>query len=343
MGVTVAKLWNKPIPLSNPKHILVTGGAGYIGSHACKALAKAGYTPVTYDNLIYGHEWAVQWGPLVIGDIADPDHLRHTIQQYNPEAVMHFAAYAYVGESVQDPAKYYINNVSGTLQLLDVMREQTIHHLIFSSSCATYGTPSQLPITEDHDQNPINPYGRSKWMIETVLADYAKAYGLRSISLRYFNAAGADPDGLIGESHEPETHLIPLVLEAASGKRPYVTIYGDDYDTPDGTCIRDYIHVEDLANAHVLALEALQQGKVSKAYNLGNGNGFSIKEIIQSVERVTGLNVPVKMGPRREGDPASLIGSAETIKQELGWNPRFIVLDDIIKTAWNWHQKSDHT
>ena len=330
--------------MSSPtKNILVTGGAGYIGSHACKALANAGYQPIVYDNLLYGHEWAVQWGPLVIGDISDQQKLREVFETYKPEAVMHFAAFAYVGESVQDPAKYYKNNVVGTIHLLEAMRESNIQSIIFSSSCATYGTPTQLPIPEDHVQNPINPYGRSKWMIEHVLADYEKAYGLRSTSLRYFNAAGADPEGLIGESHDPETHLIPLVLDAASGKRPSITIFGEDYDTHDGTCVRDYIHVEDLANAHVLALKALQDGQKTRAFNLGNGNGYSIKEIIESVERVTGLKVPVEMGPRREGDPASLIGSAETIKQALGWTPRFTNLDDIIKTAWNWHQKSDHT
>ena len=330
--------------MSSPtKNILVTGGAGYIGSHACKALANAGYQPIVYDNLLYGHEWAVQWGPLIIGEISDQQKLREVFETYKPEAVMHFAAFAYVGESVHDPAKYYKNNVVGTIHLLEAMRESNIQSIIFSSSCATYGIPTQLPIPEDHVQNPINPYGRSKWMIEHVLADYEKAYGLQSISLRYFNAAGADPEGLIGESHDPETHLIPLVLDAASGKRPSITIFGDDYDTHDGTCVRDYIHVEDLANAHVLALKALQEGQKTRAFNLGNGSGYSIKEIIESVERVTGLNVPVQMGPRREGDPASLIGSAETIKQALGWNPRFPSIDDIIKTAWNWHQKSDHT
>lgn len=330
--------------MSSPtKNILVTGGAGYIGSHACKALANAGYQPIVYDNLLYGHKWAVQWGPLIIGDISDQQKLREVFETYKPQAVMHFAAFAYVGESVHDPAKYYKNNVVGTIHLLEAMRESNIQSIIFSSSCATYGTPTQLPIPEDHDQNPINPYGKSKWMIEHVLADYEKAYGLQSISLRYFNAAGADPEGLIGESHDPETHLIPLVLDAASGKRPSITIFGDDYDTHDGTCVRDYIHVEDLAKAHVLALQALQEGQKTRAFNLGNGNGYSIKEIIESVERVTGLTVPVEMGPRREGDPASLIGSAETIKQQLGWNPRFPNIDDIIKTAWNWHQKSDHT
>ena len=330
--------------MSSPtKNILVTGGAGYTGSHACKALANAGYQPIVYDNLLYGHEWAVQWSPLIVGDISDRQKLREVFETYKPQAVMHFAAFAYVGESVHDPEKYYKNNVVGTIHLLEAMRESNIQSIIFSSSCATYGTPTQLPIPEDHDQNPINPYGKSKWMIEHVLADYENAYGLQSISLRYFNAAGADPEGLIGESHDPETHLIPLVLDAASGKRPSITIFGDDYDTHDGTCVRDYIHVEDLANAHVLALKALQDGQKTRAFNLGNGNGYSIKEIIESVERVTGLKVPVEMGPRREGDPASLIGSAETIKQALGWTPRFTNLDDIIKTAWNWHQKSDHT
>ena len=239
-------------------NILVTGGAGYIGSHTCKALAKAGFTPITYDNLTSGHEWAVRWGPLARGDILDRDRLDEVFRQYQPSAVMHFAAYAYVDESVEQPLKYYRNNVAGALNLLDVMREHGVNYIVFSSTCATYGLPQAIPMPEDHPQNPVNPYGASKLMVERMLTDFGTAYGLRSISLRYFNAAGADPDGEIGEDHDPETHLIPLVLETAAGRRPNITIYGTDYDTPDGTCIRDYVHVTDLAKAHVLALKALQ-------------------------------------------------------------------------------------
>ncbi len=238
--------------MNSEKPILVTGGAGYIGSHACKALANAGYMPVTYDNLVYGHREAVKWGPLEEGDIADPIRLESVLRKYGPKAVMHFAAYAYVGESVENPSKYYRNNVAGTLTLLDTMRTCAVDKLIFSSTCATYGMPEQIPITEDHPQNPINPYGRSKLMIEWILKDYAAAYGLKYVSLRYFNAAGADPDGEIGEDHDPETHLIPLVLDVALGRRDHLNIFGTDYDTTDGTCIRDYIHVTDLADAHLL-------------------------------------------------------------------------------------------
>ncbi len=317
-------------------NILVTGGAGYIGSHACKALAQAGYTPVTYDNLVYGHRWAVRWGPLEVGDIADRARLDAVIAQYRPAAVMHFAAYAYVGESVQDPGKYYRNNVAGTLTLLEAMRDHGIDTLIFSSTCATYGIPDQVPIAEDHPQRPINPYGASKWMIERILQDFDAAHGLRSIALRYFNAAGADPDGDIGEAHDPETHLIPLVLDAAAGKRPAITVYGDDYDTPDGTCIRDYIHVTDLANAHVVALKALQAGPATTAYNLGNGQGFSVREVIAAAEAVTGRPVPVHIGARRSGDPARLVGDARRIRQALGWTPRHQALEAMLATAWRW-------
>lgn len=297
-------------------NILVTGGAGYIGSHACKALAKAGHTPITYDNLVYGHRWAVKWGPLEEGDIADRDRLSEVIAKYQPVAVMHFAAYAYVGESVQDPGKYYRNNVAGTLTLLEVMRDLGIDKFIFSSTCATYGIPESVPIREDHPQRPINPYGASKLMIERMLQDFDVAHGLRSISLRYFNAAGADPDGEIGEAHDPETHLIPLVLDAAAGKRTAITVFGDDYETPDGTCIRDYIHVADLADAHVLALKALEDGAKTTAYNLGNGHGFSVKEVIETAERVAGKTVPVEIGQRRPGDPAKLVGDSTRIRSE---------------------------
>ena len=321
------------------KCVLVTGGAGYIGSHACKALAQAGYTPVAYDNLVYGHEWAVKWGPLEVADIADRARLDDVIAKYEPSAVMHFAAYAYVGESVDNPLKYYRNNMAGSLTLLEAMRDNDINKIIFSSTCATYGNPLVVPIAEDHPQNPINPYGASKLMVEQMLADAGSAHGLRSIALRYFNAAGADPDCEIGEEHDPETHLIPLVLDAVVGKRSHVTVFGDDYDTPDGTCIRDYIHVTDLAQAHVMALQSLLNGTVSKVYNLGNGQGFSVKEVIEMAERVAGREIPVEMGERRPGDPPVLIGNAGKIINELGWQPRFAGLEQIIETAWRWHQK----
>ena len=321
------------------KQVLVTGGAGYIGSHACKALAKAGYTPIAYDNLVYGHEWAVKWGPFEQGDILDRSRLNEVIKQYQPAAIMHFAAYAYVGESVEQPGKYYRNNVAGSLTLLEAMRDHGIPNFIFSSTCATYGEPEQIPIPEDHNQAPINPYGHSKLMIEQMLKDFDTAHGLKSVSLRYFNAAGADPDGETGEDHDPETHLIPLVLDAAAGRRPDITIFGTDYETEDGTCIRDYIHVTDLADAHVKALKYLEQGGETTKYNLGNGKGFSVKEVIETAEKVTGKKIPVQMGDRRPGDPPKLVGDAERIKKELNWQPKYAELDKIIKTAWDWHQK----
>jgi UDP-arabinose 4-epimerase len=319
-------------------NILVTGGAGYIGSHACKALARAGYTPISYDNLVYGHRWAVRWGPFEEGDILDRARLDVVLERYRPAAVLHFAAYAYVGESVQDPGKYYRNNVAGTLTLLEAIRDHGIDKLIFSSTCATYGIPERVPIREDHPQRPINPYGASKLMIERMLQDFDTAHGLRSVSLRYFNAAGADPDGEIGEAHDPETHLIPLVLDAAAGRRPAITVYGDDYDTPDGTCIRDYIHVSDLADAHVLSLRALENGAATTAYNLGNGQGFSVREVIAAAEAVSARRVPVEIGARRPGDPARLVGEAARAHELLGWQPRFTQLDSILTTAWKWSQ-----
>ncbi len=319
--------------------ILVTGGAGYIGSHACKALAEAGYTPVSYDNLVYGHREAVRWGPLEIGDIEDRPRLDAVIAAHRPSAVMHFAAYAYVGESVQNPGKYYRNNVAGSLTLLEAMRDHGIGRCIFSSTCATYGEPTAMPIAEDHPQHPVNPYGASKLMIERMLQDFDAAHGLRAIALRYFNAAGADPDGETGESHDPETHLIPLVLDAAAGIRPAITVYGDDYDTPDGTCIRDYVHVTDLAQAHVLALQALEQGAGSNAYNLGNGQGFSVREVIDRAAALTGGHIPVEQGPRRAGDPPRLVGDATRIRHDLAWRPRYADLDTILATAWHWHRR----
>jgi UDP-arabinose 4-epimerase len=320
-------------------NILVTGGAGYIGSHACKALAAVGYTPVCYDNLVYGHEWAVQWGPLVKGDLADRERLDQVIKQYRPLAVMHFAAYCYVGESVENPGKYYRNNVAGTLTLLEAMRDHGIERIIFSSSCATYGKPEKIPIPEDHWLNPINPYGRSKRMIEEMLGDFNKAHRIRSISLRYFNAAGADPGGEIGEDHNPETHLIPLVLEAALGRNPDITVFGSDYDTSDGTCVRDYIHVTDLADAHVLALRALETNDRSTFFNLGNGKGFSVNEVIKTCSEVTGREIPTKAGPRRPGDPPILVANADKARKELGWSPHYPDLAFIVETAWKWALK----
>lgn len=318
------------------KSILVTGGAGYIGSHACKALARAGYLPVVYDNLVYGHEWAVKWGPLERGDLLDGTRLAEVIARYQPAAAIHFAAYAYVGESVSDPAKYYGNNVGGTLSLLAALRAGGVERLVFSSTCATYGVPERLPIDESHPQRPVNPYGHSKWMIEQVLRDYAQAYELRSIVLRYFNAAGSDPDGEIGEDHTPETHLIPLVLRAARDPNAPVSIHGTDYPTPDGTCIRDYIHVTDLADAHLRALAALEKGAETAAYNLGTGRGHSVREIVAAARRVAGREIAVVEGPRRPGDPPELVADATRAGIELGWIPGFTEIDDIIETAWRW-------
>ena len=319
---------------------MVTGGAGYIGAHACKALAGAGYTPITYDNLVYGHSQSVKWGPLEEGDIGDRQRLETVLQKYKPSAVMHFAAYAYVGESVENPAKYYRNNVAGTLTLLESMRNCDINKIIFSSTCATYGMPEQIPIGEDHPQCPINPYGRSKLMIEWILQDFGAAYDLKFVSLRYFNAAGADSNSEIGEDHTPESHLIPLVLDAALGRRDHLEIFGTDYDTPDGTCIRDYIHVSDLADAHLLALEYLGDGGESNVFNLGNGSGFSVREVISAARELTGRNIPCIESGRRPGDPAVLIGSSEKIRKILTWNPEFTELKAIIETAWRWQRKT---
>ncbi len=325
--------------------ILVTGGAGYIGSHACKALSEAGFTPVAFDNLVYGHREAVRWGPLVVGDLLDQNAIAKVLREFQPDAVMHFAAYAYVGESVADPEKYYRNNVVGSLNLFEAMRKAGVGKIIFSSTCATYGLPEknalskQCLISESHPQNPINPYGSSKLMIERILRDFDHAYQLSSICLRYFNAAGADMSAEIGESHDPETHLIPLVLDAAAGISNGVTVYGNDYDTADGSCIRDYVHVSDLADAHVLALQALLKGAKSSVYNLGNGRGYSVKEVIAAAQAVTGKEIPVSFGLRRAGDPASLVGDATLIKNALGWAPRYSELADIISSAWRWHQR----
>jgi len=321
------------------RKVLVTGGAGYIGSHTCKALAAAGYTPVAYDNLVSGHRRAVQWGPFEHGDVLDQARLDEVIAAHKPDAVLHFSAFAYVGESVVNPGKYYRNNVAGSLALLQAMQRRGIDRMVFSSSCAVYGVPDQLPITEQTPRKPINPYGMSKFMVEQMLADFQVAYGLQWVALRYFNAAGADPDGEIGEDHDPETHVIPLILETVAGLRKSVTIMGTDYDTPDGTCVRDYVHVSDLADAHVQALAALENGFRPGALNLGVGKGHSVREVIGAVERVAGCKVPVVTGPRREGDPAILVSDARRARDVLGWKPRFPRLDDIVRSAWNWQQK----
>lgn len=321
------------------RKVLVVGGAGYIGSHVCKALAESNYYPVTYDNMVNGHSWAVKWGPLEVGDISDEGRLDQVIKKYRPEIVMHFAAFAYVGESVYNPMKYYCNNVAGTLSLLKVLINNKIDKLVFSSTCATYGVPEKVPLSEKCIQNPINPYGRSKLMVEKILKDFDNAYHLKSISLRYFNATGADPAGEIGECHEPETHLIPLILDVASGRREHIQIFGDDYETVDGTCVRDYIHVADIANAHVLALEKLLCGGGTASYNLSNGRGYSVKEVIQAACYVTGEAIPVITVPKRPGDPPILIGDAIEISRELGWKPRYISIDEQVSHAWLWHSK----
>ncbi len=319
--------------------ILVVGGAGYIGSHINKLLNRKGYKTVVFDNLIYGHREFVKWGDFILGDMSDIEQLRLVFKKTPIKAVMHFAALAYVGESVEDPQKYYMNNVANTLNILKVMREFNVNNFIFSSTCATYGNPVKIPITEDHPQNPINPYGQSKLMVEKILSDYSNAYGLKYVALRYFNAAGADPDCEIGEWHEPETHLIPLVLDAAIGKRESIKVFGTDYDTPDATCIRDYIHVTDLADAHILALEYLFNGGKSDVFNLGNGKGFSVKDVIETAKKVSGKNIVEVASPRRAGDPAVLVGSAQKTTEVLNWQPQYFELTKIIETAWNWHQE----
>jgi UDP-arabinose 4-epimerase len=321
------------------KSILVTGGAGYIGAHACKALAKAGYEPVAYDNLIYGHKEAVRWGPFVEGDIGDRTKVAETIRRHEIGAVMHFAAFAYVGESVEQPEKYFQNNVVNTLAMLEAMRATGVKQIVFSSTCATYGLPEQMPIREDTPQRPVNPYGETKLMVERALFWYGVAHGLRSVALRYFNAAGADPDGEIGEDHEPETHLIPLILDAATGRRPHIGVFGTDYPTADGSAIRDYIHVQDLADAHVRALRYLGDGGESRAFNLGTGHGHSVRETIEAARRVTGRAIPSKDSPRRPGDPPVLVADAGLAKEKLGWVPALGSLEHIIGTAWAWHQK----
>ncbi len=322
--------------------ILVTGGAGYIGSHTVLALKRAGYEVLVLDNLVYGHQDLVEkvlQVELIVGDTGDRPLLDALFKTRNIAAVMHFSAYAYVGESVTDPAKYYRNNVVGTLTLLEAMLAASIKKFVFSSTCATYGVPEIVPIPENHPQNPINPYGASKLMVERILSDFDVAYGLKSVRFRYFNAAGAHPGGLLGEDHQPETHLIPLVLLTALGKRNSISIFGTDYPTPDGTCIRDYIHVSDLADAHVLGLQYLLEGGESEVFNLGNGNGFSVREVIAAAAEVTGMSIPVAECDRRPGDPPSLIGSAQKARKILNWQPQYPSIQDIVTHAWQWHQK----
>ncbi|KRH97365.1 UDP-glucose 4-epimerase GalE [Cylindrospermopsis sp. CR12] len=328
-------------PISKPT-VLVTGGAGYIGSHTVKALLQDGYHVLILDNLVYGHRDLVEQVlqvELIQGDIQDIPLLNSIFQRYQVEVVMHFSAYAYVGESVTDPAKYYRNNVVATLSLLEAMLGAGIYKFVFSSTCATYGVPQFIPLTEEHPQHPINPYGATKLMVERILSDFDIAYGLKYVSFRYFNAAGADPSGILGEDHNPETHLIPLVLQTALGKRSSISIFGTDYPTPDGTCIRDYIHVTDLAIAHILGLEYLLQGGTSTVFNLGNGNGFSVKEVIAAAKEVTGNNIPITECDRRPGDPPILIGSSEKARKILGWQPVYPHINEIVSHAWKWHQK----
>lgn len=319
--------------------ILVTGGAGYIGSHTAKLLAQAGHEPVVYDNLSTGYAWAVRWGPLVEGDLQDHDRLRQTLIDYAIDAVIHFAASAYVGESMHNPRLYFQNNTGGTLSLLGAMLEAEVEAIVFSSTCATYGHPQVVPIPETHPQVPINPYGESKRCVERILDWYGQAYGLRWAALRYFNAAGADPEGELGEAHDPETHLIPLVIQAALGQRSQVDIYGTDYATPDGTAIRDYIHVLDLAQAHGQALDWLHDQGKSLVLNLGTGQGHSVREVVQMVEQVGGRPVPVCETDRRAGDPPILVADARQAQATLGWTPRYSDLKTIVETAWAWHSR----
>lgn len=320
-------------------NVLVTGGAGYIGSHMVKMLLEQRADVATLDDLSGGYRDAVVGGEFVRGDIGDRACLDALFSRRCFDAVMHFASFIQAGESVKEPGKYYRNNIAGTLSLLDAMVAYGVRRFVFSSSAAIFGEPEYTPIDEAHPKHPINPYGFSKWVVERALADYDRAYGLKSISLRYFNAAGADPDGRLGERHEPETHLIPLVLQAASGRRPSVSVFGDDYPTPDGTCVRDYVHIVDLCQAHLLALEQLERTGESAAYNLGNSRGYSVNEVIRTVERVTGRTVPVVKAARREGDPAVLVADSKRAMSELGWRPRFNELDTIVRHAWSWEQK----
>ena len=320
--------------------VLITGGAGYIGSHTAKVLARAGLQPVVLDNLQRGNSQAVKWGPLIVADLADRTLLKQAFQHYSIDAVIHFAAFAYVGESMQSPELYFRNNVVNTQNLLEVMREQRVRRIVFSSTCATYGYPQQIPISEEHIQKPVNPYGESKLMVERLLEWYGKIYGLAWVALRYFNAAGADPDGELGEEHDPETHLIPLAVCAAQERIPYLEIYGTDYDTPDGTAVRDYLHVTDLAHAHLAALQYLDSGGASTAFNLGTGSGHSVRDVAAMVERVAGHKMPIREMPRRPGDPPCLIAEPTKVMKVLGWRPRHSTLEEIVRTAWDWKIRS---
>jgi UDP-glucose 4-epimerase len=322
-------------------YILVTGGAGYIGSHINKMLNRMGYRTLVLDNLVNGHRDLVKWGWFVEGDLADTKRLNQLFADYSIHVVMHLAAFAYVHESVLNPRKYYTNNVTGTLNLLGAMVDARVPNLIFSSTCATYGILDEVPVPEDHPQRPINPYGDSKLMVENIIAEYRRVYGLKTCILRYFNAAGADPQAVIGERHDPETHLIPLLLDVAAGKSPFIRIFGEDYPTADGTCVRDYIHVTDIARAHVQAMEYLFSGGGAPAFNLGNQNGYSIRQVIQAVERITGKKIPSKISARRPGDPPILVGKSEKARRELNWRPEYEALETIIETAWKWHQKDN--
>ncbi len=327
-------------PQNPPLNLLVVGGAGYIGSHMVKHLLRRGCNVVTFDNLSTGYRDAVLGGEFVLGDLADRAALDALFARHAFDAVFHFASFIQVGESVKAPAKYYANNVVNTLNLLDVMVKHRVKRFVFSSTAAVYGEPAYTPIDEAHPKQPINPYGKTKWMVEQILDDYDRAYGLKSIALRYFNAAGADPKGELGERHDPETHLIPLVLQAASGRRPHISVFGRDYDTPDGTCIRDYIHVTDLADAHWLALEKLLRGADSAAYNLGNGNGFSVQQVIDAASHITGRKILVVDAPRREGDPARLVADSTAARRHLGWQPKLDDLETFVRHAWHWECKA---
>ncbi len=322
-------------------NILVTGGAGYVGSHAARLLARAGHDVWAYDNLSRGHREAVAPGRLIEGSLSDRGRLTDALRRHEIGAVMHFAAFAYVGESVTQPALYYENIVAASLSLLEAMRAADVSKIVFSSTTATYGEPERMPISEDEDQKPINPYGFAKLVVERALDDYARAYGLAFAALRYFNAAGASPEGDLGEDHKPETHLIPLVLEVALGQRENITIFGDDYPTPDGTCIRDYVHVDDLGSAHVKALEHLQPGKGIKL-NLGTGRGHSVREVIDTCRRVTGHPIPTEIGPRREGDPPELVADARRAGEVLGWTPQYTDFEALVQTAWRWAAAHPH-
>lgn len=325
--------------MASSPSVLVVGGAGYIGSHMVKHLLRQGCDVVTYDNLSTGYRDAVLGGQFVLGDLADQAALETLFSTHRFDGVLHFASFIQVGESVREPAKYYENNVTNTLNLLNAMVKHGVRHFIFSSTAAVYGEPQYVPIDEAHPKQPINPYGKTKWMVEQILEDYDRAYGLKSIALRYFNAAGADPEGELGERHEPETHLIPLVLQAASGRRPHISVFGRDYDTPDGTCIRDYIHVTDLAEAHWLALQKLLADANSAAYNLGNGNGFSVQEVIDAAQKVTAREIAVNDSPRREGDPARLVANSQAVRNALNWQPARHDLVTIIQDAWRFESR----